>query len=141
MNSLMNKALAPSTKKVYRAGLERFRHSCDNHHLPFLPTSEEIIRLFCTAESTRVAHGTIATYVAAIRMAHLQHGFPDPTAEAPLLSLLLKGIKRTRQSNAQQRQPVTASLLECIKPALRSLPLSSSQRTLYWAAFTLAFYA
>ena len=74
-------------------------------------------------------------------MAHLQHGFPDPTAEAPLLSLLLKGIKRTRQSNTQQRQPVTASLLESIKPALRSLPLSSSQRTLYWAAFTLAFYA
>ena len=141
MNNLLRKAIAPSTRKVYAAGVRRFKAFCSSQQLPHLPASELTIRLFCTAQASRVSFSTISTYVSAIRMLHLQHGLQDPTVHAPLLTLLLRGIKRQNRPNSLPRQPVTTDILQHLKPALRSLTRNSYQATLYWAAFTLAFYA
>ena len=138
MTSLMYDAIAPSTRKVYAAGVRMFKSFCKSHDLCSLPASELTIRLFCTAQSIRVSFSTISTYVSAVRMYHLERG---PTADALLLALLLQGIKRRYRPYQNSRQPITATILRHLRPALDSLPLTSHQAALYWAAFTLAFYA
>ncbi len=139
MNALIRQAVAPSTRRVYASGVRCFERFCTSHGLHSLPASEHTIRLFCTKESARVTAATISTYVAAIRMNHLTCGFADPTADAPLLSLLLTGIKRTSKATRQPRQPVTISTLKLIKHSLNTL-YPAHDRHMLWAACTLAFY-
>ncbi len=95
------------------------------------------IRLFCTAQSTRVSYSTISTYMSAVRMFHLERGHPDPTAD---IALLLQGIKRRNQPKLNSRKPISAAILRQLRPALDSISPTSYHSKLYWAAFTLAFY-
>ncbi len=142
INSLIHRAVAPSTRRVYAAGVRRFRWFCSNRGLNPLPATELTIRLFCTEESQRVTGSTITTYVAAVCMDHFTKGLPDPTANAPLLSLLLAGIKRTGKATNRTRLPITGTILKSIKTikiSLRTL-YSSHDRHLFGAALTLAFY-
>ncbi len=86
MNNLLHGAVAPSTRRTYSAGTRQFKTFCKEQHLTYLPASELTIRLFCTAQTTRITHATIATYVSATRMLHIENGFADPTEHAPLLA-------------------------------------------------------
>ncbi len=139
MNSLIHQAIAPSTKRVYTSGVRRFKQFCAREGLTHLPATELTLRLFCTQESHRVSGSTIAVYVAAVRMDHLTSGYPDPTTNAPLLALLLKGIKRTHTARNSLRQPITVPILKIVKLSLRRL-FHTYDRHLYWAVFTMAFY-
>ncbi len=142
MSQFIASAVAPSTRKVYAAGVRRFRAFCASQDYSPLPASELSIRLFCTAQAARVTYSTISTYVSAIRMYHLQHGLPDPTAQAPLLALLLQGIRRSAgHQKRKPRKPITAEMLARLKTATKSGARDSSQAILYWAAFSLAFHA
>lgn len=140
MNTLVKKAIAPSTQRVYSAGVRLFEDFCRSQRRSSLPASELTIRLFCTEQAGRVSYSTVSTYVSAIRMQHLQHGHQDPTVDAPLLSLLLQGIKRSTKPPRQHRQPITADILTNLKPAISALKRQAYQSRLFWAAFTLAFY-
>ncbi len=110
------------------------RAFCRRYHLTRLPASLLTLRYFLAEKSETLSWSTISVYTAAIRMYHLEHGYPDPTHNAPQLHLLLQGIKRTSAPSRQTRQPITTSIL------LRRSDLSRYHRRLYWAAFTLAFY-
>ncbi len=127
MISLMHDAIAPSTRKVYSAGVRLFKSFCKSHALRHLPASELTIRLFCTSQSTRVSYSTISTYLSAVRMLHLEWGLQDPTADAPLLTLLLQGIKRRYRPNLNSRQRDNSSApTPCVGFSLPDLPPSST---------------
>ena len=80
------------------------------------------------------------TYLSSIRLQNIELGF-WPTAEMPLLRLLLKGIKRAKGERAKpKRKPIMLSLLKTLKGALRfSSSVTYDQKKLR-AAFTTAFF-
>ena len=79
--------------------------------------------------------------MAGIRFAHTKNSLPDPFLAAPLLHLLLRGIKRTLGLTSRQRLPITMTLLRQIKEELARAPdYLPTDKLMLWSAFTLAFY-
>ena len=79
--------------------------------------------------------------MAGIRFAHTENSLPDPFLAAPLLHLLLRGIKRTLGLTSRQRLPITMTLLRQIKEELARAPdYLPTDKLMLWSAFTLAFY-
>ena len=65
----------------------------------------------------------------------------DPFADAPLLRLLLQGIKRTIGLSSRRRLPITMSVMRQLKGALAdNLQIASQDKLMLWSAFTLAFF-
>ncbi len=120
--------------------MRRYKEFCAEFGIPFLPTSEATLRYFCAEQSRYVAYGTIRVYLAAIRLWHIESGFPDPMLNAVRLRYLCRGIRRQRASIRDSRLPITIPLLKLLKRGLAASLLSSYQKLAYWAAFTLAFY-
>ncbi len=116
MTSVMHDVIAPSTRKVYSAGVRLFKSFCKSHALRHLPASELTIRLFCTAQSTRVSYP-----VSAVRMFHLERGLQDPTADAPLLALVLHGPNLNSRQHDNSSAPTP-----CVGFSLTDLPPSST---------------
>ena len=76
-------------------------------------------------------------------MLHIQSGFPDPLANTPRLSLILKGMQRTQRNKHTRpaRLPITGRLLRTMKNILRtSTVISVHDKLLLWAAYTTAFF-
>ncbi len=78
-------------------------------------------------------------YLAGIRLLHLEHGFEDPTSNAPLLTYLRTGIRRSSRKPTKTRLPITIPLLHSAKRQLSTSALPAHGKLLYWAAFMLAF--
>ena len=79
--------------------------------------------------------------MAGIRFAHTKNSLPDPFLAAPLLHLLLRGIKRTLGLTSRQHLPITITLLRQIKEELARAPdYLPTDKLMLWSAFTLAFY-
>ena len=90
----------------------------------------------------QVSFKTIKLYLAGIRFAHIENSLPDPFQEAPLLHLLLRGIKRSVGLSSHQRLPITMTLLQHIKEELARAPdFLPTDKLMLWSAFTLAFYS
>ena len=87
-----------------------------------------------------VRHGTIKTYLAAVRNLHIISGYKDPLRGRLLLKKILRGILRYQGSPRIRRQPVTPGVLLAIRPILHSW-LGPRDFSMIWAAFTLAFFA
>ena len=79
--------------------------------------------------------------MAGIRFAHIENSLPDPFQDAPLLHLLLRGIKRSIGISSRRRLPITMVLLRRIKTELARAPdITPQDKLMLWSAFTLAFY-
>ena len=138
---LQSQAIAPSTHvptKLEFAGTLPFCHP--RQWNPF-PTSELQLRYFASWLSDQVSFPTIKLYLAGIRFAHIENRLTDPFADAPLLHLLLRGIKRTNGLSYQRRLPINMSVMRQLKGALADDPQFAPQdKLMLWSAFTLAFF-
>ena len=80
--------------------------------------------------------------MASIRFFHIENNLPDPFRDAPLLHLLLRGIKRSVGLSSKRRLPITMSLLRTLKSELAQAPdILPRDKLMLWSAFTLAFFA
>ena len=105
------------------------------------PATKTTQRFFAAYLADHVSLKTIRLYLAEIRFAHNENSLPDPFQEAPLLRLLLRGIKRLVGLSSRQRLLITMTLLRQIKEELARAPeLPPSDKLMLWLAFTLAFY-
>ena len=61
------------------------------------PASEKVLMLFIAYLHTqKISHGTIKSYLAAVRYGHIFRGLEDPRIhEMPQLEYILKGVKRS----------------------------------------------
>ena len=110
------------------------------YNLSPLPASPLTLRYFCAHLSKTVRHSTIKLYLSALRLLHIEHGFPDPTADT-LLQYVVKGIKRSQSSPTANRLPITTQMLRDLKTALhRARALAVHDKRMLWAAFCTAFY-
>ena len=105
------------------------------------PATETTLRSFAAYLADQVSFKIIKLYLAGIRFAHTENSLPDPFQEAPLIHLLLHGIKRIVGLSSRQRYPITVTLLRQIKEELARAPdFLPSDKLMLWSAFTLAFH-
>ena len=76
--ALLAQGLAPSTHRVYAAGLRAYFQFCRSFSYPSFPTSEWLLMLFATwlAQSRRLAPPSVSAYIAAVRSWHIDLGSP-----------------------------------------------------------------
>ena len=109
---------------------------------PSFPGTETTLRFFAAYLADQVSFKTIKLYMAGIHFAHTENSLPDPFLAAPLLHLLLHGIKCTLGLTSHQRVPITMTLLRQIKEELACAPdYLPTDKLILWSAFTLAFYS
>ena len=117
----------------------QFRSFCSKYHITPFPASPLTIRYFCAylAHFQHIKHSTIKTYLAGIRLYHIESGHADPTNDE-LVHYLCTGIK---QLQGATRLPITINILKTLKHELHvSTSITVYNKRLLWAAFTLAFY-
>jgi len=102
--------------------------------------SEGTLVYFASYLARTVRHGTIKTYLAAVRNLQIISSYKDPLRGRLLLKNILRRILRYQGSPRIRRQPVTPGVLLSIHPILRSW-LGLRNFSMTWAAFTLAFFA
>lgn len=132
MEDLIDKSIAPSTRKTYAVGQRQFGQFCGALGVQPLPASEQMLILFVADLSQRVAYSTIRTYLAGVRHWHVASGVGDPMDGRLKLNLLLsKPIK------PNSRLPITP---RAIYRVLMRDP-SGEDNIMFWAAFCLGFSA
>ena len=138
---LQSQAIADSTSRSYQAGIRRYSTFCASMKWQTFPATETTLRFFAAYLADQVSFKTIKLYLTGIRFAHIENSLPDPFQEAPLLHLLLRGIKRSVGLSSRQRLPITMTLLRHIKEELARAPdFLPTDKLMLWCAFTLAFY-
>ena len=135
---LQSQAIADSTRGSYQAGIRRYSNFCASRGWPSFPATETTLRFFAAYLADQVSFKTIKLYMAGIRFAHTENSLPDPFLAAPLLHLLLRGIKHTLGLTSLQHLPITMTLLQQIKEELARAP--DYLLLMLWSAFTLAFH-
>ena len=108
--------------------------------MPAFPASEQVLILFIADLSQRLTHGTIRSYLSAIRHAHLRRGLQDPLERKTRLELALKGAKRRHPRGKDTRLPITPPIIEAIGQSLVR-NASKYDQLLIWAACSIGFFA
>ncbi len=78
-------------------------------------------------------------YLAGIRLLYIENGIADPMKNTPLVHYLLTAIRRSSARKPLQRHPIIPALLVTLKTQLHQSDLTSRDRAMFWAAFTLHF--
>ena len=105
-----------------------------------VPASQQQLVLFAADLSQSISHSSMRTYLSAVRHLHISHGFKDPLDGALQLTLLMKGARRTKPLQRDQRLPITPLILEKIYAVLNQEPDNYGHKLL-WAACCLGFFA
>ena len=139
--NLLEAGIAPSTRRVYWSGQERYRKFCGEAGLTAFPASERNLMLFVAQlHQGGLAHGTMKSYLAAVRHAHISRGLGDPGLSAmPQLEYLLKGVKRLAPSGTRRRLPITPEILDKLK-AFWLGGTEDRDKLMLWAASCLCFF-
>ena len=88
----------------------------------------------------KLSHGTIKSYLAAIRYEQIHLGLGDPKIyQMPQLEYLLKGIKRSTPLSTRARLPITPQMLWDMKNVWQRAPIGHHEK-LMWAAACLCFF-
>lgn len=142
MTRYLLESLALSTRASYTSAARAFvnfaiTYHCLNQDGSLLPAPEDTLMLFATFLATTLKPQSIKVYLYGVRNLHLEHGFPDPLADALQLRRLLRGIKRLKGVSPDSRLPITPSLLRVF---YRHLNLAFYDHLMLWAAILVAFF-
>lgn len=88
--------------------------------------------------SRRLAFSSIRQYLNAVRLLHLDAGFPNPLEGNWYVSSVLKGVRRVKGDTCNAKLPISIDILRGI--FLRLNILSSFDRT-FWAACVVGFFS
>ena len=134
----MQNPLAPPTWLVFAVTLPSASLRGGNASQP---RSSLCVSSLPTLPTRSVSSKTIKLYMAGTRFTHIENSLPDPFQDAPLLHLLLRGIKHSVGQSSRHHLPVTMALLRQVKAELAgAADILPSDKLLLWSAFTLAFY-
>ena len=137
-----SQAIVDSSRRSYLAGVRRYTSFCSSKQWQSFPATEAKLRYFAAHLADQISFRTIRLYRAGIRYAHVENSLADPFQDAPLLHLLLRGIKRSMGLSSRcRRLPITMALLRQLKDELRRAPdILPQDKLMLWSAFTMAFY-
>ena len=138
--------LANSMHRTYRAGVNRYNSFCFLYHIadPF-PVDEAMLCYFVVSLARDgLATATIKTYLAAVRHAQIERGFPDlrEASSLPRLQLAQQGVRRERAEQGPPplgRLPITPAILGRMRRVLLPRP-ETYEATMIWDAATTCFF-
>lgn len=125
---------------MYRSGCDRFLKFCLQASLTPFPVTENTLLLFVGhLHQARLAHGTMKSYLAAVRYEQIRSGMGDPAIHSmPQLEYVLKGAKKATPESSRRRLPITPRILLALKQVWHKLP-SGRDAQMLWAAACLCF--
>ena len=126
---------------MYESGGKRYLKFCDKAQLTPFPTSEKILLLFVGyLHQERLAHGSIKSYLAAVRYEQICRGMGNPNISAmPQLEYVLKGAKKSTPASSRRRLPITPHILSKLKEVWQLEPKKRDAKMLR-AASCLCFF-
>jgi site-specific recombinase XerD len=101
---------AENTQRAYRADWAAFARFCLEHQQASLPAAPQTVALYATALAPHLKANTITRHLSAISQAHQLAGFPSPTREA-IVRTVMAGIRRVHGTIAQAKAPLSPDLL------------------------------
>ena len=133
-------SIAPSTQRAYTSAQASYSRFCQMLGVPTCPASEQVLLLYVADMSQRVCHGTIRSYLSAVRHLHLSRGLADPLLGTTRLELALKGLRRRKPRARDARLPITPLVLSILESTRAKNP-DTYEQLLIWAACCLGFFA
>ena len=139
VQDLFTAGLAASTRRAYQSGSNRYGKFCQGASLTPYPATEEGLLLFIAhLHEAKLAHGTIKSYLAAIRYEQIRRGWDNPQIHSmPWVEYVLKGVKATPVSS-RRRLPITPAILLAMKRVWQAEANGRNAKML-WAACCLCF--
>lgn len=89
----VDRARSPATLRGYDSAWRRFVEWCDKHDGTALPAPAEIVALFLADLARELHPMTLGRYTSAIKLRHDAAGYPSPTLDVRVKSVL-RGIRR-----------------------------------------------
>ena len=142
---LLQRALAPSTRRSYEAAQKRHLSFCTKAQFSPLPVNETLLcRFLASLTQDNLRFQTIKCCLSAVRCLQIMSGFSDPKMSAmPLLEYFLRGVKleQARQSPeaVRPRLPVTPTVLRKLRSELDKEP-TKWDNIMLWAACSTCFF-
>lgn len=107
---------------------------------PYLATEEVLLFLIAYLHQEKLAHGTIKSYLAAIRYGQIQCGMGNLAIHSmPQVEYVLKGAKKATPVSMRRRLPITPPILATMKRVWKCDPNPRNAKML-WAASCLCFF-
>ena len=105
------------------------------------PTTEDSLLLFIAyLHKAQLSHGTIKSYLAAIRYGQIARGLGNPGIHVmPSVKYVLKRAKKATPESTRRRLPITPAILRAIKTVWQHDPQPRNV-TMLWAASCLCFF-
>ena len=99
-----------------------------------------ILLFIAHLHNASLAHGTVKSYLAAIRYEQIRQGMDNPEIHnMPRVEYVLKGVKKATPVSARRRRPVTPTILMALKREWQQRGKARDAKML-WAAACLCFY-
>ena len=114
---------------------------CEAARVTPYPATEDTLLLFIAhLHTSRLAHGTIKSYLAAIRFDQIGRGLGNPCIHTmPRVEYVLKGAKKATPESTRRRLPITPAILRAIRAVWHRHP-SHHDAKMLWAASCLCFF-
>ena len=140
--NLLEKSLAPSTKRNYEGAFNRYEMFCQCHSLSPIPLEQENLILFVTFLSTYSSYSNIKMHLAALRYKSIMRISSSPIPDFQRLYYVVRGVKRSQGKSCKKplRAPVTPSMLIMIRSSLFRSTRLYEDKAMLWAAILTAFF-
>ena len=137
----LQEGLQHNTCRVYQCKQWVFQNFCDWYQLQAFPASEDMLMVYVTYldDHLQCCYATIHHHLAAIHLAHIVLGLPNPLLNYPRLQQVLQATRRHQPLPQLDSdcQGITTDFLHRAKPL--HCPQSARDRVL-WAALTMGHY-
>ena len=140
MDYFFSKGVAESTKRSYAVARARYHRFCEGKGVP---VSEPVVCAFVASLALEgLAGASIKVYLAGVRQAQVEKGFPDPNwGRMQRLGQVLKGIRRHQSERGLKkrvRHPVSPEVIMQLRGCWqKKLDFDS---TMLWAAVCLCYF-
>lgn len=140
--TLTDKALSPSTHKIYERALQQYSNFVKNHFqgASVLPScTQHVILFIAKCFEDNLAASTVLTYISALSYFHKINNMTDSTNNF-VVKKCLQGYQKSKNS-CDSRRPITYGILKKLISSLAFTANSHFLRILLKAMYLLAFHA
>jgi len=109
VDDFLRAATPDSTRRSYQNAVDHFELDFGG----FLPTTSDSVARYLSTYAGKLSTNTLRQRLSALAQWHSSQGFPDPT-KAPLISKVMRGIRRVYPPSLKQAKPLAIQELEVI---------------------------
>lgn len=129
-------ALAPNTQTAYAIHVRTYMTFCNAFGYTPVPATPVTMCRYAAYLARTHASSSVRCYMAGIRHMHLELGYPSPTDEYHI-GTVLKGIDTTKGKIPSKKLPITLDILQAV---YKCLDLGDDFQLCFWAACLVGFF-